>query len=372
MTIYQQRLHAVEQEIERAGVEAALLTSPLSVAYVSGFGCEPHERFMGLVVRPGTEPVLFVPSLEKDKAEAELSAHGDFIRKVIAISDTDNPYAHLLEVGLGTGIKRLAIEKSYMRVREAERLAEVLSGVQFADIGETIVRLRLRKSEEEVARMEIAIRLVEEVLAEGLQKVRPGVTELELVAELEYLMKKKGADAPSFDTMVLAGANSALPHGVPGMTKVQEGQFLLFDLGVFKDGYCSDITRTFVVGEPTEEMERIYQTVLAAEEAAIQAVQSGHALAAVDRAARTTITDAGYGQYFTHRVGHGLGLEIHEAPSVHGENQTPMEAGMTFTIEPGIYVPGLGGVRIEDDIFVTQSGARVLTAFPKGLTKLSL
>ncbi|BAU27168.1 Xaa-Pro dipeptidase [Aneurinibacillus soli] len=370
--VYKQRLRVIEQEIEQAGVEVALLTSPLSVAYVSGFVCDPHERFMGLVIRPGAEPVLFVPSLEKDKAEAELAAYGGFIRDVIAVRDTDNPYARLLEAGLGTGVKRLAIEKSYMRVREAERLAVALPGVQFADIGDAIVRLRLRKSEEELARMEIAMRLVEEVLAEGLQKVRPGVTELELVAELEYIMKKKGADAPSFDTMVLAGANSALPHGVPGMTKVQGGQFLLFDLGVFKDGYCSDITRTFVVGEPTEEMERIYHTVLAGEEAAIRAVQPGRALAEVDRAARNIITDAGYGHYFTHRVGHGLGLEVHEAPSVHGENQTLMEAGMTFTIEPGIYVPGLGGVRIEDDILVTESGVRVLTAFPKGLTKLSL
>jgi Xaa-Pro dipeptidase len=371
MAVYTERLNAVRNEIENQRIEAALITSPLSVAYLTGFVCDPHERFLGLLLQQ-EGAVLFVPSLEKDKAEAELGGHGNLVQEVIGIQDTDDPYAKIKQNGGLSTVKRMAVEKEYMKFSQAEHLMSSFDGLTLFDIGGFVSRLRKRKSQEEIAKIKAAAVLVEDVLVEGLKRVKAGVTELELVAELEYIMKKKGADAPSFDTMVLAGPNSALPHGVPGTTKVQNREFLLFDLGVFKDGYCSDITRTFVLGEPTAEMEKIYNTVLQAEENAIRAVQTGRALAEVDKAARSVIEQAGYGQYFTHRVGHGLGMEVHEYPSVHGQNQDLMEAGMVFTIEPGIYVPGVGGVRIEDDIHVTENGAEVLTSFPKALTRLDI
>jgi Xaa-Pro dipeptidase len=367
MNVYQTRMNEIKKELERQGAEAAFITAPLSVAYLTGFMCEPHERFMGLFIGEN-RAVLFVPSLEVSKAEEVLGA-GGYVQQVIGVQDTEDPYVKMTQVkGIGA-VKRLSVEKDYMKLSQFERLTAVFPDVQVTDMGGFIAHVRNKKSPEEVARLKAAARLVDEVLAEGLKRVKIGVSEAELVAELEYIMKRKGA-APSFETMVLAGANSALPHGVPGERAVREGEFLLFDLGVFKDGYCSDITRTFVVGEPSVEMEKIYGTVLAAEEAAIEAVRVGRALAEVDLTARRIIEEAGYGEYFTHRIGHGLGMEVHEYPSVHSKNEEKMEAGMVFTIEPGIYVPGLGGVRIEDDIHVTENGAEVLTSFPKTLTCL--
>ncbi|WP_027417685.1 M24 family metallopeptidase [Aneurinibacillus terranovensis] len=362
----------IKDEIRNNGWDAALLTSPISVAFSTGFVCDPHERFLGLLLDKDGAVALYVPSLEKDNAEAVLGANSGSQNpdiKVIPVADTDNPYQILQKTG-GSSIKKLAVEKDYLRLSQAEQLHNSFSGLSLFNIGNMIAELRSRKTPDQISRIKIAVRLIEEVMAEGLKRVRVGMTEVDLVAELEYLMKKKGADYPAFGTTVLAGANSALPHGTPGMTKIKEGEFLLIDMGVFKDGFCSDITRTFVIGEPTAEMEKIYHTVLAAEEAAIAAVRTGGTLAELDRTARRIIEDAGYGPYFTHRVGHGLGLEVHEYPSIHGENMDKIVPGMTFTIEPGIYIPGVGGVRIEDDVLATDSGPDVLTSFPKTLMRL--
>ncbi|MNV63189.1 putative peptidase [compost metagenome] len=209
------------------------------------------------------------------------------------------------------------------------------------------------------------------MLRQGLTRVKEGVSEIELVAELDYLMKKLGASGPSFDTMVLSGPNTALPHGVPGSRKIAPGDLVMFDLGVFANSYASDITRTIAFGEePSAELKTIYEAVLAANEAGIAAAKAGASYGSVDQAARAVIEEAGYGEYFVHRVGHGLGMDTHEYPSLHGLNEDIMEAGNVFTVEPGIYVPGLGGVRIEDDILVTETGARTLTSFPKGWTVL--
>ncbi|MEZ2658839.1 M24 family metallopeptidase [Aneurinibacillus aneurinilyticus] len=370
MSMYLERLNSVREELQSMGAESALITSPLSVAYLTGFVCDPHERFLGLLLRDD-KAVLFLPSLEQGKAESVLGGTNALIQEIVGIQDTDNPYAKVKQNG-GAAARCIAVEKEYMKLSQAEQLTSVFGNPVLNDVGGFISKLRNRKSADEILKIRAAAELVEDVLAEGLKKVKAGITEIEIVAELEYIMKRKGADAPAFDTMVLAGANSALPHGVPGKTQVKEGGFLLFDLGVFKDGYCSDITRTFVTGEPSTKQRHVYDTVLKAEEAAIRAVQIGRPLAEVDRAARHVIEDEGYGQYFTHRTGHGLGLEVHEYPSVHGANEEAIEAGAVFTIEPGIYVPGVGGVRIEDDIHVTSQGAEVLTSFPKTLTRLDI
>jgi Xaa-Pro dipeptidase len=216
--------------------------------------------------------------------------------------------------------------------------------------------------------MKRAVRIVEDVLRAGVAQVKPGVTEIELVAELEYQMKKLGAQGPSFDTMVLSGAKSALPHGKPDTTKVGAGELLLFDLGVYAEGYVSDITRTFAVGDISDEMKRIYGAVLEGNLRGIEAIRPGVSFGSLDRAARESIEAAGYGPYFNHRLGHGIGMDIHEYPSIHGRNEELLLAGMTFTVEPGIYVPSVGGVRIEDNVLVTADGVEVLTSFPKELT----
>src|SRR5690625_2356230 len=192
--------------------------------------------------------------------------------------------------------------------------------------------------------------------------------ETEFTAELEYLMRIFGADGPSFSTIVLSGEKSALPHGTPGDRKFKKGDFLLIDFGVIKDGYCSDITRTFAVNSVTDRQKELYNIVLQSNEAGINAVKSGVPLKTFDIAARKIIEDKGYGGFYNNRVGHGIGIEIHEEPSVHGQNESIATEGIVFTIEPGIYIPNDIGIRIEDTVYINEQGeVEVLSSFPKQL-----
>ncbi|QHT62723.1 aminopeptidase P family protein [Paenibacillus lycopersici] len=358
------RINQMHAYMDDNGVDAVLVTEPKHVYYLTGFASNPHERFLGLLLPRGDEAILLVPALDLEAAQA---AAGASVAKIHTHSDTDDAYAVLRSL-MPAGVRVLGIEKEQLSVRRFEALSEAVGAESYVDIGLPLRDMRVVKSPEEAELMRNAVRIVEDVLRAGIALVKPGVTEIELVAELEYRMRKLGAQGPSFDTLVLAGANSALPHGMPGRTAVREGELLLFDLGVFAGGYASDITRTFAVGDVTDEMKRMYAAVLDGNLRAIEAVRPGAALASLDRAARDSITAAGYGPQFNHRLGHGLGLDIHEYPSVHGNNAELLREGMTFTIEPGVYVPGVGGVRIEDDVLVTANGVEVLTRFPKELT----
>ncbi|MGZ4123461.1 MAG: M24 family metallopeptidase [Tumebacillaceae bacterium] len=351
----------IREWMQDKNVSVMLITSPPNVFYLTGFDCHPHERFMALCLQASGEAHLFVPSLEKDKADQ--SGFGN----VIAVSDTDNPMEKLGNV-VGSGpFTQFAVEKQYMTVARFEQLQAVFGDAGSVAAEDLMLDLRLRKDESELAIMKKAAEIADKAVAAGIAAIEVGKTEAELVTLIEATMKSLGATGPSFSTMVLTGDNSALPHGVPGNRTIQEGDFVLFDLGAVYEGYCSDITRTVVVGEPSDEQLVIYETVLAANLAGIAATKPGLPAMVVDIAARQTIEQLGYGEYFTHRVGHGLGIEIHEFPSMHGENTTVMVPGMTFTIEPGVYVPGVGGVRIEDDVVVTETGVEILTSYPKEL-----
>lgn len=354
-------LHA--QMVEH-GWQGILITDPKHVYYLTGFASEPHERFLGLLLLQGEEPALIVPALDEEAARQASS-----VSRILSHTDTSDPYV-LLQQLTGTAMETLAIEKEHVSVSRFELMRQAIGAKQYADVGPILRDMRVRKSPEEIQRLKHAIQLVEDVLRHGLTHVKEGVTEVELVAELEYHMKKIGADGPSFDTMVLFGTNTGLPHGVPGTRKLQHGDLLMFDLGVYANGYASDITRTFAFGHIAPEAEAIYNAVLQANLAGIQAARPGVTCASVDQAARSVIENAGYGSAFNHRLGHGLGMGIHEYPSVHGANTDLLLEGMVFTVEPGIYIPQLGGVRIEDDVYVTASGVEVLTSFPKELTVL--
>ena len=358
------RMKQLEQSMNDKGLDSLLVTDPKHVYYLTGFASDPHERFLGLLLVRGEEPLLIVPALDAEAASAASS-----VKNILTHSDTDNPYL-LLQQQFKGSIGTLGIEKEQLTVARYEELSASVSAKQYADIGPLLRSMRVNKSPEEIKRMKHAIELIEEVLRQGLKSVKVGVTEIEIVAELEYLMKKLGAQGPSFDTMVLSGPKTALPHGTPGDRKIQHGDLLMFDMGVYADGYASDITRTFAVGDISPELKSIYNAVLEANLAGIQAIKPGVTLASVDQAARAAIDKAGYGPYFLHRLGHGLGMDVHEYPSVHGNNTDLVQPGMVFTVEPGVYVAGLGGVRIEDDIFVTENGVEVLTSYPKELITL--
>lgn len=357
-----ERLQSLLLSMKDQGWDHVLVTDPKHVYYLTGFASDPHERFLGLLLSSANDPVLIVPALDANAAEAAST-----VKNIVTHQDTDSPYLLLKEQIQGTA-GTLALEKDQLTVSRYEKLRQHVNADRIEDVGLALRDLRIRKSAEEVKIIKNAVRLVEEVLTQGLAQVKIGVSELELVAELEYLMKKLGADAPSFATMVLSGPNTALPHGVPGARRIEAGDLLMFDLGVYAGGYASDITRTFAIGDLKPEAVNIYETVLAANLAGIQAVKPGVTYGSIDQAARNVIDGAGYGHAFVHRLGHGLGMDVHEYPSVHGLNQDILQPGAVFTIEPGIYLQGVGGVRIEDDVIVTGDGVEVLTSFPKELT----
>ena len=215
--------------------------------------------------------------------------------------------------------------------------------------------------------MEQAQEITDKAFSEILTRIRVGMTEKELCAELIYCLYKNGADGLSFDPIVVSGPNTSMPHGVPGDRALQEGDFITMDFGVLYQGYCSDMTRTVALGYVTEEMERVYQTVLAAQKAGIAASKAGVPGSEVDGAARKVIADAGYGAYFGHGYGHSLGLEIHESPNANTRDNTLLPVGAVVSAEPGIYLPGKFGVRIEDVTILTEDGCEVLTKSPKEL-----
>lgn len=356
------RIEQLITSMQQADMDTLLITEPKHVYYFTGFACNPHERFLGLIVSTKQEPILIVPALD-----AEAAALASSVKQIATHTDTDNPY-HILKQQLPAVVAKLGIEKEQLTLSRYEALHETVQAASYVDIGEMVRQMRMRKSADEITRMKEAVRLVEAALHHVVSRVQVGVTEIELVAELEFQMKKLGAQGPSFDTMVLAGEKSALPHGNPGTRQVQANELLLFDLGVYANGYASDITRTFAVGDISDELKLVYNTTLQANLAGIAAVRPGVSYASIDRAARQVIEEQSFGPYFMHRLGHGLGMDVHEFPGVHGNNEELLQSGVVFTIEPGIYLPNRGGVRIEDDVVVTETGVEVLTTYPKELT----
>lgn len=261
-----------------------------------------------------------------------------------------------------------------MTVRSCRKLKKDLgtdkAPCELVPASDALDKLRQAKDAEELAAMEAAQGIAERALADILKEIRPGVTEKEIAARLQYLMLHYGASDMSFDPIVVSGPNGSLPHGVPSEKEIASGEFVTMDFGCIYGGYCSDMTRTVAVGSVTEEMGRVYRTVLAAQKAGIAAAKAGVTGKAVDAAARAVIDGAGYGKYFTHSFGHGVGLEIHEAPNASSLNQVPLPAGAVISAEPGIYIPGKLGVRIEDVILITPEGCRNLTKAPKDLIVL--
>ena len=363
ITVYQSRQKQILQYIQQTQSEAILLMVPKNIYYFTGFLSEPHERFFALHIDSQTgKSILFVPSLDMDAAQAEA-----VVDDIIPVSDVENPY-EIFKQCIGKVTGRFALEKSYMTISQLEQFNQQIPTFSYEDIETYIWQMRANKSENEIAKIKQAVAISEQALQYTWDQIKIGMTELEVKAELEYQMTILGADAIAFETIVLSGKRAALPHGSAGDTKINRGDFLLFDFGVTKDGYHSDLTRTCIVGEGTEEQIKIYNTVREAYERAIQTVKIGTKLQMIDKVARLFIEEQGYGKYFTHRIGHGLGLDVHEYPSIHSNNEELIQEGLLFTIEPGIYVPEIGGVRIEDDIYITSDGkVEVLSSFTKEL-----
>lgn len=282
----------------------------------------------------------------------DIAGHGYIARINAAIADF--------------GITELGYEENYLTVAEFLDYEKNLNAPLKPRNAE-IAAFRAVKEEWELELMRTAQNIADKAFTEILTKIKAGMTEKELAAELIYCLLKNGGEGLSFDPIVVSGPNTSLPHGVPGERKLQEGDFITMDFGVLYKGYCSDMTRTVALGYVTEEMEKVYNTVAQAQLAGIAATKAGVIGADIDGAARKVITDAGYGEYFGHGYGHSLGLEIHEAPNPNLRNPNPMPAGAVCSAEPGIYLPGKFGVRIEDVTIIREDGVENITHSPKNL-----
>lgn len=356
------RWHDLLSYMEQQDLDMILISHPKHIYYLTGFMTEPYERFLGLFLFRDRDPFLLVPMLDLGKATKTSS-----IRSIHTLGDDQNVY-DLLKTMLPSGLRRIALEEETTSVARYRALLQSTGAAEVVDVNGKLQEMRMRKSPGEIVAMKRSIRIIEEALRLCIKQIRIGMTEMDIVAELEYQMKKQGADEPSFATTVLFGKHAANPHGVPGKSKIREGELLLIDAGVFAGGYASDLTRTFAVGEIDNSLRMMYETVRQANMAAIDKIAPNVPLRDIDLAARSWIEKHGFGSHFTTRTGHGLGLEIHEYPSVHKENADVAVPGMVFTVEPGVYIPKKAGVRIEDNVLVTDDGVEVLTSFPKELT----
>lgn len=358
------KLQEIQKYLQQKNIDAAFITTPDNIFYLSNFRSEPHERLLGVMIFKEAEPFIICPLMEVPDVKA---SGWDY--EAVGYEDTEDAWDLVMSAveKRDVAINSLAIEKSHLTVERFERMKALFNDTTFTNLDNQLNKMRVIKDEVELNHLRKAAELADYAIEVGCREIAEGKTELEILTAIELEMKQKGVHKMSFDTMVLSGPKTASPHGVPGDRKIQKGDFILFDLGVIYKGYCSDITRTVAFGEPTEEKRLIYNTVKEAEQTAVDLVRPGVMAKELDKAARDVITNAGYGDYFTHRLGHGLGISVHEYPSITGTNEFVLEEGMVFTIEPGIYKSDVTGVRIEDDVVVTADGVEVLTKFPKEL-----
>lgn len=286
--------------------------------------------------------------------------------EVLPVNQFTGYYQRLNDAIADFGVTCLGFEENYLTVGELMGYEKNLKA-KLVPYNKEINGFRGVKEDREIQRMKKAQQITDKAFTEVLTRIHAGMTELELQAELIYCLYKNGAMGLSFDPIVVSGPNTSMPHGVAGERVIREGDFVTMDFGVLYQGYCSDMTRTVAVGYATEEMKTVYDTVLKAQTAAIAATKAGMIGRDIDAVARKVITDAGYGEYFGHGYGHSLGLEIHESPNPNPGNKEPMPAGAVCSAEPGIYLPGKFGVRIEDVTILEDNGVIDITGSPKKL-----
>ena len=359
-----QRVSRLLQLAAQQHLAAVVIMPGPNLRYFSGLHFHLSERPAVALLPVEGQPTLICPAFEATKTTAS-----PIPWQVFTYADGQDPLEAFQAASQALKLDRaqVGVEALKMRVLELRLLEKATRGVTFETADPLIAQLRMIKEADEVAAMRRAIVMTEQALDDVLGNVHAGLTEHYLANELTLALLRRGAEALAFEPLIQSGPNTALPHALPGERMIQAGDMLLLDFGVTVDGYNSDITRTFAVGDPGPELRKIYEVVKQANAAGRAAAKPGASGQDVDRAARQVIEAAGYGQYFTHRTGHGLGLEGHEPPYMVEGNTTPLEVGNTFTVEPGIYVPGLGGVRIEDDLLITPAGVESLTTYDREL-----
>ncbi len=335
--------------------DGVLITSPHNIQYFSGFsGGE------GALLITKEQKFLFTDSRYEEAAENEAKLFQ--VEKWNGLKD-------LFEKVVSLNLKEIAFEDNYMTVSEFKCFEEKTAS-KYISQGDEINRLRMVKEPWEIEKIAKAEEIGDKAFSHILSFIKDGITERDIAAELEYFMKKQGAEKTSFDTIAISGAKTSMPHGRPDNKKIEKGDFITLDFGCVYEGYCSDMTRTVVLGKADNKQKEIYDIVYEAQMTGLENIKSGMRCCDADKAARRVIEKAGYGQYFGHSLGHGVGLLIHELPNLSPKSDAVLEDNMVVSCEPGIYIPGFGGVRIEDLVCVEGDKCRILSKSTKKLMEI--
>ena len=362
---FDQRLARLRDKLRRRKIDALLITEPHNRRYLSGYTAADHgigESSGVLLVPARGEPLLMTDSRFILQAEQEVVG--------FTLLLYPRGMVHLLKKLLpDRNIKTLAFESSYILHATVLKLEKELAGqgVELLPTCGLVESMRMIKSDEEIAAIRKSVQRNEQVFALVYNTIEPGMTEREIALALELTMHELGAERPSFDTIVAFGDNAARPHAVPGDRILKPGEMVLIDMGLILDGYCSDMTRTFVAGRAGELFAERLRVVRKAQQAGIAAIRAGVTCQAVDRAAREVIRKAGYGEFFGHALGHGVGLAVHEEPRLSSRSRRKLKPGMVVTVEPGIYLPDWGGIRLENMVVVRDEDCEVLNEDTTGL-----
>ncbi len=338
--------------------DGVLLTSPHNMRYFSGFsGGE------GAVIITATNAVVFTDSRYIEQAQAESSG--------FEVKETNDYLKSACELFKEFSLKTVVIEDDFLSAAEYKRLTELCrEGCEFIFGTADISKLRMVKTTDELDKIRKAEDIGCRAFGYILDFIRPGVAERDIALEIEYFMQKQGAERTSFNTIAVSGTRTSLPHGVPTAKLVEQGDFVTLDFGCVLDGYCSDMTRTVVVGKASDEQRKIYNTVKAAQQIGLDTIRAGILGCDADKAAREHIENCGYGKYFRHSLGHGVGILVHELPNLSPKSQITLDENMVVSCEPGIYIPSFGGVRIEDLVVVKRDSCENLTPVTKELIEL--
>lgn len=362
--MFTQRFEKLANALKDTNFDAIALNPGPTLTYLTGLNFHLMERPVVLVFAPGQTPALILPELEVQK-----TADLPYALKTYPYGENPAEWAQTFRTAffdLDLYGQTIGVEPRRMRVLELRLVENGAPGAHVIAAEKELASLRLVKDADEVAKMRQAVQIAQNALEATLPLVKIGMTEKEIAAELTMQLLRHGSDPEMpFAPIVSGGPNSANPHASPSERKLETGDLLVIDWGAAYQGYISDLTRTFAVGEVDAEYQKIHQLVQQANAAGRAAGKPGATCAEVDNAARAIIAEAGYGQYFNHRTGHGIGMEGHEEPYIRADNQQILEPGMAYTVEPGIYLPGRNGVRIEDDMVVTETGSESLSDLPR-------
>ena len=352
------RLRKMNLVLQERGIDGFLVTNLPSVRYLSGFS---GSNGLCLV---GRESSFFLTDFRYEE-----QSHKEVRGLRIAIAK-DSLFKELGKRKLLRGMRRVGIEGNYLPVSEYQKLKKAHPRLRFVALADVVEGISAVKDEEEIDLIKKAVRISDKVFSEVLKSIRPGVRELEISAEISFLHKAHGAERDAFETIVASGPRGALPHGIASAKKIRKGEFVTLDFGCVYHGYCCDITRTVSVGEPSKKLREVYRVVAEAQMEAIEAVKPGMSAKDLDAVARRHIGRKGFGRFFRHSLGHGIGLQIHEPPRISPQSSYRLREGNVITIEPGIYLPGIGGVRIEDDVSIIDGKSVVLNKASKELVVL--